>query len=56
MNSVDFIAPLSVDYVVIKHKDFWVDMISSDYNGSYLPIVLLTKWYQSVVMIIIGQW
>ena len=29
---------------------FWVDMISSDYNGNYLHIVLLTKWYQSVAI------
>ena len=31
-------------------------MISSDWYGIYLHIVILTRWYQSAVMIIIGQW
>ena len=31
-------------------------MISSDYNWSNLHIVLLTEWYQSVVMTITSRW
>ena len=37
-------------YVHWLCEDSWVDMISSDYNGGYLHIILLTKWYQSVAI------
>ena len=44
--SVDFIMLLSIDCVKILE----VDMLSSDYNGGCLCIIILIKGYQFVTM------